>query len=64
MRGQRVTSDLKKRAGRRNRKKNIYLLKSSSVSSVSDQLSKSCQCVRMSLRQSTVCILAFVGGNV
>lgn len=42
----------KKEAG--DRKKNIYLLMSWSVSSVSDQLSKSRQCVRMSLLQSTV----------
>lgn len=36
--------------------RNVYLLTSSSDSSVSDQLSKSRQCVRISPFQSTVCI--------
>lgn len=57
-----VTSHLKTEAG--DRKKNIYLLMSSSVSSVSDQLLKSRHRVRMSLLQSTVCIFVFVSGNM
>lgn len=38
------------------RKRNLYLLTSSSDSSVSDQLSKSGHCVRRSLERSAMCI--------
>lgn len=62
MRGLRVTSHLKQEAGFR--KKNVYLLMSSSDSSVSDQLSKSRHCVRKSLLQSTVCIFVFVSAEM
>lgn len=42
------------------RKRNLYLLTSSSDSSVSDQLSKSGHCVSRSLERSAMCIFVFI----
>lgn len=42
------------------RKSNLYLLTSSSDSSVSDQLSKSGHCVRRSLESSAMCIFVLI----